>query len=163
MARPKTGMLGAAGLSIAKPMEKEKVPLGPPPPTENAPVTNGSTATGATEATDFQAQAPQAPPPPLPDNRTTPPPSAPEAQPRQQHRNAGAAIKSGEVTMRTVYLTTADRDRLDDAALRLKKTHRIKGQVGFSLVVRVAAKLLEDELERDPDAVVDLARGLTER
>ncbi len=80
---------------------------------------------------------------------------------RGAHRNASRAIVSGEVTMRTVYLTSADRDRLDDAVSALKKTRRLRGQIGLSLAVRIGAKLLEERLDHDPDAVVAIARELT--
>jgi hypothetical protein len=62
--------------------------------------------------------------------------------------------------MQTVYVTPDDQDRATDAAVRLKKTRQIRGQIGFSLAVRIGLRLLEEKLIEDERAVLAIARDL---
>jgi hypothetical protein len=62
--------------------------------------------------------------------------------------------------MQTVYVTPDDQDRATDAAVRLKKSRQIRGQVGFSLAVRIGLRLLEQKLSEDEGAVLKIARDL---
>jgi hypothetical protein len=78
----------------------------------------------------------------------------------RRSRNAAAPITSGAIRMQTVYVTPDDQDRATDAAVRLKKSRQIRGQIGFSLAVRIGLRLLEEKLIDDEGAVVAIARDL---
>lgn len=51
--------------------------------------------------------------------------------------------------MQTIYLKKLDIDRANELEFMVKKTHRVKGRVGLSLVLRAGLKLLSEEFERD--------------
>lgn len=140
-------LLGAAGVSLRRTIDAT--------PTEIVTITPA-------EVPPSEAKAPNATDSDVPTVVATNPEENHQPGTRP-HRNASPAIRAGKVTMRTVYLTNGDRDRFDDAVLALKKTRRVPGQIGFSLVVRIAARLLEEQLDRDPNAVLELARELTGR
>lgn len=76
-------------------------------------------------------------------------------------RNASPRIASGEVRMQTVYVTPDDQDRAMDVIVRLKKTRALRGQIGFSLAVRIGLRLLEKRMGEDAHCVLDIARELT--
>jgi hypothetical protein len=81
-------------------------------------------------------------------------------KPARRSRNAAAPIASGAIRMQTVYVTPDDQDRATDAAVRLKKSRQIRGQIGFSLAVRIGLRLLEEKLLEDEGSVVAIARDL---
>jgi hypothetical protein len=76
-------------------------------------------------------------------------------------RNESKPILSGEVKMQTVYVTREDQDRATDAVAHLKKMRVVRGQIGFSLAVRIGLRLLEQQLRNDEEAVVSIARELS--
>jgi hypothetical protein len=147
------GLLGAAGVGLRRQIEQPAIDherASQPSPRTDTPTSDARSAAMSAMDQDLAART-------FPEEEV----QAQRTNQRGAHRNASRAIVSGEVTMRTVYLTSADRDRLDDAVAALKKTRRLRGQIGLSLAVRIGAKLLEERLDHDPDTVVAIARELT--
>lgn len=81
----------------------------------------------------------------------------------RRSRNRSKPIESGSVHMQTVYVTDDDRERAAGISLFLKKSRQIKGQIGFSLSVRVALCLLEDLMQRDADLIIAFAKKLKQQ
>jgi hypothetical protein len=128
-----TDALAQPSAAEIAPQEKPVEPR--PPATVPALARNPSHAMGQTDATD-------------------------SIRPRRHSRNTAAPIASGAIRMQTVYVTPDDQDRATDAAVRLKKTRQIRGQIGFSLAVRIGLRLLEEKLIEDERAVLAIARDL---
>jgi len=137
----KGSLLGAAGIGLDR-LSKA---------TEASQASHPMQATVAIDTTDLQ-----------PNNQEPALANTLHPSTKMRSRNTSKAITSGAVKMQTVYVTRDDQDRATDAVAHLKKMRVVRGQVGFSLAVRIGLQLLEDQLQDDINVVVSIAQRLTQ-
>jgi hypothetical protein len=85
-------------------------------------------------------------------------------KPKKAHsRNASPRIMAGEVKSKSVYVTPEDVDIATDVEGFLKKARVLRGQIGFTMAVRIGLRLLKKKVREDPHVVLELARDLSEK
>lgn len=157
-------LLGAAGIGLAKITDEPDI-------TDKADILDKM---DASDATDLRATAEEAIAPAI---EPRPPVIAPTLnaptiagtfplrdKPKKAHsRNASPRIMAGEVKSKSVYVTPEDVDIATDAEAFLKKARVLRGQIGFTMAVRIGLRLLKKKIREDHHAVLELAREISDK
>jgi len=77
---------------------------------------------------------------------------------KTKSRQAPAAT-AGDSKMQTIYLRSADIDRVTDLEYKIKKSRSISGRIGLSLLVRAGLRLLSAEFEKSEARALQIVQA----